>query len=122
VVAGGGSSFVAMASYLRNHGASVGGRPQMAIEAFADALECIPATIAENAGHDPLDVVLAMRHEIQSGNLHYGPNVIDGGISDMKEQGVYEPTKLIKQAVISATEVTTALLRIDDIVGRRPVE
>jgi chaperonin GroEL (HSP60 family) len=122
VVTGGGSAFVAMASYLRNHGASVGGRPQMAIEAFADALECIPATISENAGHDALDVVLAMRHEIQNGNLHYGPNVTDGGITDMRAAGVYEPTKLIKQAVISATEVTTALLRIDDIVGRRPVE
>ena len=122
VVAGGGSSFVAMASYLRNHGASVGGRPQMAIEAFADALEVIPATIAENAGHDPLDVVLAMRHEIQNGNLYHGPDVTDGGITNMKDAGIFEPTKLIKQAVLSATEVTTALLRIDDIVGRRPVE
>jgi chaperonin GroEL (HSP60 family) len=122
VVAGGGSSFVAMASYLRNHGASVGGRPQMAIEAFADALEVIPATIAENAGHDPLDVVLAMRHEIQNGNLYHGPDVTDGGITNMRDAGIFEPTKLIKQAVLSATEVTTALLRIDDIVGRRPVE
>ena len=103
VVAGGGSSFAAMASYLRNHGASVGGRPQMAIEAFADALEIVPATIAENAGHDPLDVVLAMRHEIQNGNLHYGPDVTDGGIADMREAGIFEPTKLIKQAVLSAT-------------------
>lgn len=122
VVCGGGSAFVAMASYLRNHGASVGGRPQMAIEAFADALEVIPATIAENAGHDPLDVVLAMRHEIQNGNLNYGPNVTDGGITNMKESGIFEPTKLIKQAVLSATEVTTALLRIDDIIGRSPAE
>jgi len=122
VVAGGGSAFVAMSSYLRNHAASVGGRPQMAIEAFADALEIIPATIAENAGHDPLDVVLAMRHEIQNGNLYYGPDVKNGGIINMIDEGVYEPTKLIKQALLSATEVTTALLRIDDIVGRRPVE
>ena len=111
-----------MASYLRNHGASVGGRPQMAIEAFADALEIVPATIAENAGHDPLDVVLAMRHEIQNGNLHYGPNVTDGGITNMKDAGIFEPTKLIKQAVLSATEVTTSLLRIDDIIGRSPAE
>ena len=94
----------------------------MAIEAFADALEVIPATIAENAGHDPLDVVLAMRHEIQNGNLYHGPDVTDGGITNMRDAGIFEPTKLIKQAVLSATEVTTALLRIDDIVGRRPVE
>ena len=63
-----------------------------------------------------------MRHEIQNGNLYHGPDVTDGGIINMKDTGIFEPTKLIKQAVLSATEVTTALLRIDDIVGRRPVE
>tara|TARA_R100000005_G_C5001453_1_gene208650 strand:+ start:4038 stop:5549 length:1512 start_codon:yes stop_codon:yes gene_type:complete len=124
VVSGGGSSFVAMATYLRNHAAAVGGRAQMAIEAFADALEVIPATIAENAGQDPLDTILAMRHEIQNGNIHYGPELVNqvGGITDMKEAGVVEPTELIRQAVLSATEVTTSILRIDDIVSRRPVE
>jgi chaperonin GroEL (HSP60 family) len=122
VVSGGGSSFVAMAAYLRSHAATVGGRAQMAIEAFADALEIIPATIAENAGFDPLDTVLAIRHEIQNGNLHFGPNVNDGGVKDMQANGVLEPTELIKQAILSATEVTTSILRIDDIVSRRPVE
>ena len=122
VVSGGGSSFVAMASYLRNHAATVGGRAQMAIESFADALEVIPATIAENAGHDPLDTILAMRHEIQNGHNNYGPDVTDGGVMDMREAGVSEPTELIRQAVLSATEVTTSILRIDDIVSRRPVE
>lgn len=122
VVYGGGSSFVAMASHLRNHAAKIGGRAQMAIEAFADALEVIPATIAENAGHDPLDTVLAMRTKVLEGDLTHGPDVTEGGIVSMKENNIVEPSKLIKQAVLSATEVTTAILRIDDIVSRRPVE
>ena len=70
----------------------------------------------------PWDVVLSRRHEILNGNLYHGPDVTDGGITNMRDAGIFEPTKLIKQAVLSATEVTTALLRIDDIVGRRPVE
>ena len=122
VVYGGGSSFVAMASHLRSHAASIGGRAQMAIEAYADALEIIPATIAENAGHDPLDTVLSMRHAVQQGDLEYGPDVTNGGIHSMKEEDVIEPMQLIKQAMLSATEVTTSILRIDDIVSRRPVE
>lgn len=122
VVCGGGSSYVAMASYLRSHAATIGGRAQMAIEAFADALEVIPATVAENAGFDPLDIVLAMRTKVQNDSLNYGPDVNEGGLIDMREQEVFEPTMLIKQAVLSATEVTTAILRIDDIVSRRPVE
>jgi len=121
-VYGGGTPYVAMAAHLRQHAAKMGGRAQMAIESFADALEVIPATIAENAGHDPLDTVLAMRHELQQGNSHMGPDVTNGGVTDMKKAGVYEPTSLVRQAVLGASEVTTALLRIDDIIGRRPVE
>ena len=121
-VYGGGVPYVAMSAYLRQHAAAIGGRAQMAIEAFADALEVIPATIAENAGHDPLDTVLAMRHELLQGNDSMGPDVTNGGVTDMKKAGVFEPTTLVRQAVLSASEVTTALLRIDDIIGRRPVE
>jgi len=121
-VYGGGSAYVAMASHLRTRAASIGGRAQMAIEAFADALESISATIAENAGHDPLDTVLAMRHAVLNGSTSMGPDVNEGGITDMAEHGVVEPTELVRQAVLSATEVTNAILRIDDIIGRRPVE
>ena len=94
----------------------------MAIEAFSDALETIPATIAENAGYDPLDTVLAMRHEILNDITWMGPDVEEGGLTDMRTLGVYEPTALVRQAVLSAGEVAIALLRIDDIIGRRPVE
>tara|TARA_R100000808_G_scaffold5335_2_gene16343 strand:+ start:5956 stop:7443 length:1488 start_codon:yes stop_codon:yes gene_type:complete len=121
-VYGGGSAYVAMASHLRTRAASIGGRAQMAIEAFADALESISATIAENAGHDPLDTVLAMRHAVLNGNTSMGPDVNEGGITDMAEHGVVEPTELVRQAVLSATEVTNAILRIDDIIGRKGVE
>ena len=121
-VHGGGSAYVAMASHLRTRAASIGGRAQMAIEAFADALESISATIAENAGHDPLDTVLAMRHAVLNGNTSMGPDVNEGGITDMAEHGVVEPTELVRQAVLSATEVTNAILRIDDIIGRKGVE
>lgn len=121
-VHGGGSAYVAMASHLRTRAASIGGRAQMAIEAFADALESISATIAENAGHDPLDTVLAMRHAVLNGSTSMGPDVNNGGITCMSEQGVVEPAELVRQAVLSATEVTNAILRIDDIIGRRPVE
>jgi chaperonin GroEL (HSP60 family) len=121
-VVGGGNAYVRMATHLRQHAASVGGRAQMAIEAFADALEVIPATIAENAGHDPLDTILAMRHEILQGRVSAGPDVTEGGVRDLLADGVVEPVALVRQAVLSAGEVTNAILRIDDIVARRPIQ
>jgi len=121
-VVGGGNSYVRMATYLRQHAAQIGGRAQMAIEAFADALEIIPATIAENAGHDPLDTILAMRHSILQGEITVGPDVTEGGVKDLLAEGVVEPLDLVRQAVLSAAEVTNAILRIDDIVARRPVQ
>ena len=121
-VVGGGNAYVRMATHLRQHAASGGGRAQMAIESFADALEVIPATIAENAGHDPLDTILAMRHEILQGRVSVGPDVTEGGVRDLLADGVVEPVALVRQAVLSAGEVTNAILRIDDIVARRPVQ
>lgn len=121
-VVGGGNAYARMSAYLRQHAAQIGGRAQMAIEAFADALECIPATIAENAGHDPLDTVLAIRHEILQGNREIGPDVHNGGVCNMMELGVYEPTELVRQAVLSASEVTNSILRIDDIIARRQAQ
>ena len=119
VVAGGGSAYAAMAAHLRTQAASVEGRAQMAIEAFADALEIIPATIAENGGHDPLDCILNLRHKLQSNQTEYGPNIEDGGVISMWNLGVLEPTSLVRQAVLSATEVTTAILKIDDMIAKR---
>jgi len=119
VVAGGGSSYAAMAAHLRSQAASVEGRAQMAIEAFADSLEILPATIAENGGLDPLDCILNLRHKLQSGDTDFGPDLENGGVVSMWERGVVEPTSLVRQAVLSATEVTTAMLKIDDMVAKR---
>jgi len=119
IVHGGGSAFASMASYLRSEAASAQGRSQMAIEAFADSLEIIPATIAENGGHDPLDCILALRHKNQDGAFDYGPDLENGGITSMYELGVCEPMSLVRQAVLSATEVTTAILKIDDMIAKK---
>ena len=120
VVTGGGSTFISMAQLLRNRAAEIGGRQQMAIEAFAESLEVIPATIAENAGHDPLDTILALRSEHALGNFQYGPDVETGGICDMSEIGVWEPLNLVRQCIQSASEVSISILRIDDIVSKKP--
>ena len=118
-VAGGGSAYLNAALHLRSRAAEAGGREQMAIEAFAEALESIPSTIAENAGHNPLDTVLALRNEHMQGNSDAGPDIEGGGACSMVEQGVFEPLDLVRQAVQSASEVTISILRIDDIIGKR---
>lgn len=119
VVSGGGSAYISMAHNLRQRATETGGREQMAIEAFAEALEVIPSTIAENAGHDPLDTVLALRNSHQQGNIHDGPDIETGGTTDMREIGVWEPLSLVRQAIQSASEVTMSILRIDDIIGKK---
>ena len=119
VVYGGGSAYLNAALHLRSRAAEAGGREQMAIDAFADALESIPATIAENAGHDPLDTILTLRNEHKAGNTDSGPDIENGGACSMKEQDVFEPLDLVKQAIQSASEVTISILRIDDIIGKR---
>lgn len=118
-VAGGGSAYLSAALHLRARAAEAGGREQMAIEAFAEALEGIPATIAENAGHNPLDTVLSLRNEHMQGNSDAGPDITNGGACSMVENGVFEPLDLVRQAVQSASEVTISILRIDDIIGKR---
>jgi len=122
IVTGGGSSYIHAALALRNRAAEIGGRAQMAIEAFADALEAIPATIAENAGFDPLDTVLALRSAHLLGKTDFGPNIEEGGVCSMIGLNVYEPLALVKQAIQSASEVSISILRIDDIIGKRSEE
>ena len=119
VCVGGGATYLSLAVFMRSRAAEVGGRAQMAIEAFCDALEAIPGTIAENAGHDALDTILAMRNKVIEGETCYGPDTDNGGICDMTEMSIYEPMSLIRSAITSATEVATAILRIADVIGRR---
>ncbi len=121
-VAGGGAAEIELALRLREFAPSVGGREQLAIEAFADALEIIPRTLAENAGMDAIDIIMKLKAEHQKGNKHAGVDVIEGKISDMVEKKVIEPMRVKKQAIESATEVATMILRIDDVIAAKRTE
>jgi len=84
---------------------------------FWDALYAIPITIAENAGHHPLDVRLLLSNDLSSPTT--GVDIESGELCDMKDKGVVEPRRVVSQAIQSATEVAIAILRIDDIIGKR---
>ncbi|MDD2778162.1 MAG: thermosome subunit alpha [Methanocellales archaeon] len=116
-VAGGGASEVEVALRLREYASSVGGREQLAIEAFANALESIPRTLAENAGLDPIDMLVALRSQHEKGKKNAGLDVYKGKVIDMMEAGVVEPLRVRTQAISSATEAAVMILRIDDVIA-----
>ena len=118
VVTGGGSAEVEVANRLRDYAKTIGGREQLAIEAFADTLEIIPRTLAETAGMDPLDTIVALRskHSTKDGK-YIGVDVYKSKLSNMKDLHVIEPLALKTQAISSASEVAEMLLRIDDIIA-----
>ncbi|MCQ2086297.1 MAG: TCP-1/cpn60 chaperonin family protein [archaeon] len=119
MVTGGGSTAVEIAMQLRNYAASVGGREQIAIDAFASAMESIPSTLAENAGLDPIDILIEMRKQHKAGNKHAGLNLFTGKIEDMLGLNVIEPHRIGKQAINSATDAAVMILRIDDVIAAR---
>ncbi len=118
IVAGGGAIESEIAKGLRDYATKVGGREQLAIEAFADSIEIVPKTLAENAGLEPIDILVALRsaHEEPRGHL-MGVDVFTGKIIDMHDNGVIEPMRVKEQAVKSATEVSSMILRIDDVIA-----
>ena len=118
VVAGGGAVEVEVAKDLHAYATNVGGREQLAIEMFADAIEVIPKTLAENAGLEAIDVLVELRaaHEKAEGK-YKGVNVFTGKIENMREKGVIEPVVVKEQAVKSATESASMILRIDDVIA-----
>jgi thermosome len=119
-VAGGGSTEVELALRLKEFASTVGGREQLAIEAFAEAMEVIPRTLAENAGLDPIDVIVDLRskHEGKKGDgKTFGINVFTGEAVDMKKAGVIEPLRVKTQAISGASEVAVMILRIDDVIA-----
>jgi chaperonin GroEL (HSP60 family) len=118
VVAGGGAVEVEVAKDLRAYATTVGGREQLAIEMFADAMEIIPKTLAENAGLEAIDVLVELRaaHEKVEGK-NKGVNVFTGKIENMRDKGVIEPVIVKEQAVKSATESAAMILRIDDVIA-----
>ncbi|MGB2842630.1 MAG: thermosome subunit alpha [Halobacteriota archaeon] len=116
-VAGGGAPEIELALRLRDYAASVGGREQLAIQAFADAVEVIPRALAENAGLDPIDMLVALRSAHEAGNKNAGLDVFKGEPTDMLKAGVIEPLRIKTQAISSATESATMILRIDDVIA-----
>ncbi len=117
VVAGGGAPEEAVARGLKEFSQSYSGREQLAILAFADAMEIIPRTLAENAGLDPIDILVELRSAHEQGKKTHGVNVYTGNIVDMKVLGVIEPLKIKTQAIKSAAEAAEMILRIDDIIS-----
>ena len=121
VLTGGGSVLAALSRDLRTYAETVGGREQMAIEAFASALEIIPRTLAENAGLDPVTTLIELRKAHADGHSHAGINVYEGGVVDMKAANVVEPMRVVEQAIQSATETAIMILRIDDVISSKGV-
>jgi len=117
VVAGGGSFEIELSRRLREYAKNFSGREQLAIEKFADALESIPITLAENAGLDPIDILTELKSRHEAGENEVGLNLLVGKIEDTFEAGVVEPLKIKTQALKSATEVATMILRIDDVIA-----
>lgn len=117
VVIGGGSTEIELALKLRQHAATLKGREQLAVIAFAESLEIIPQTLAENGGLDPIDVLVEMRAHHEKEDKNAGIDVESGNIVDMWEENVIEPLRIKTQAINSATEATVMILRIDDIVA-----
>jgi thermosome len=118
IVAGGGSIEAEIAKQLRNYATQVGGREQLAVEAFAESLEVVPKTLAENAGLEPIDILVGLRsaHEKPKGEV-YGVNVFTGKVVDMYANGVIEPLRVKEQAIKSAAEAASMILRIDDVIA-----
>jgi chaperonin GroEL (HSP60 family) len=116
VVAGAGAAEMELAKGIRGYAQTLQGREQLAVLAFAEALEIIPRTLAENAGLDPIDVLAKLRNEHEKGQKWAGINVFSGEVMDAWKAGVIEPLKIKTQALSSAAEVAEMILRIDDVI------
>jgi len=118
-ITGGGSTAMEIALGLRDYAATIGGREQIAIEAFADAAEVVPRTLAENAGLDPIDTLIDLRKEHKKGNKNAGINVFNGKVEDALRNNVLEPIRVGTQAIGSATDAAIMILRIDDVIAAK---
>lgn len=120
IVAGGGAPEAETAKQLREYAVKVGGREQLAIEVFSDALESVPLALAENAGLDPIDVMVDLRAKHQDpNNKWFGVDVFSGKVKDTRNLNVLEPLRVKLQVVKSATEAASMILRIDDVVASK---
>jgi thermosome len=119
IIVGAGAAATEISLALKDYASSVGGREQMAIDAFAEALEVIPRTLAENAGLDPINIIIELRKAHKKGNKHAGVNVFTGKIDDAKQMNVLEPLRVGSQAIQSATDAAIMILRIDDVIASK---
>ncbi|MBX8637663.1 MAG: TCP-1/cpn60 chaperonin family protein [Thermoplasmata archaeon] len=116
---GGGAMATELALKLGDYATSVGGREQIAIEAYAEAFEVVPTTLAENAGLDPIDILIDIRKAHKNGQVSAGVNVITGKVGDMKREKVIEPIRVGRQAIHSATDAAVMILKIDDVIASK---
>ncbi|VVB92035.1 Thermosome subunit alpha [uncultured archaeon] len=117
ILAGGGSPEVELAMRLREYASTLTGREQLAVNKFAEAMEIIPKTLAENAGLDAIDMLTELRNQHEKGNKYVGLDVYAGKAVDMLENEVIEPLRVKTQAIASATEAASMILRIDDVMA-----
>jgi len=117
VLAGGGAPELEIAKALKKYAETLPGREQLAVKSFAEALEAIPATLTENAGLDPIDILSELRAKHEKGETWAGIEVHSGKVRDMREAGVFEPISVKKQVVKSATEAASMILKIDDVIA-----
>jgi thermosome len=122
VVAGAGAPEMELARQLRSYANALSGREQLAVQAFADAMEVIPRTLAENAGIDPIDAMTELKAAHGKGEKWAGINVFTGKKMDAWKQSIIEPLKIKTQAVSSAAEVAVMILRIDDVITGEKAE
>jgi archaeal chaperonin len=117
VTVGAGAPEVYISQKVREWSASLSGRSQLAVERFADSVEEIAIALAENAGMDPLDTQTQLRAKAALAKPKYGVDVINGKVTDMAAKDVYEPLKVKEQIISAATEVSSMILRIDDVIS-----
>jgi thermosome len=119
IIYGGGALASAIATRLRKYASSLEGREQYAVNAFADAAEVIPVTLAENAGLDPIDILVSLRSAHTEGKSTYGVDITKGKVRDMKQTRIIEPALVSKQIVMSASEAAQMILKIDDVIASK---
>ena len=117
IVAGGGAPEAYISFELGKWSNKLSGREQLAVKKFADALEAIPVTLAENAGLDPIDIKVELKSALSKGDTQSGIGVLEGGIRNMADLNVFEPTAVKEQIIKSATEVACMIIRIDDVIA-----
>ncbi|MFX0169256.1 MAG: thermosome subunit alpha [Candidatus Hodarchaeota archaeon] len=122
VVAGGGAPEIQVARQLQDYAETLPGREQLAVLAFAEAMEIIPKTLAENAGLDPIDILADLKTQHEKGRVTAGVDGLKGKVTDLAKANVWEPLIVKRQAIKSASEVAQMLLRIDDVIASKGME